>query len=502
MPFDPSVISDIGASGPDISGSMAKGFQLKDMVDTQQLNQLKLKQEKATLAEDEKFKTLSKSANLSNKQGVSEFAEKLTKAGQPDRAMEMMKYAHQQESGELDNILKKIEVHAGAQDVITGGIDKIWQQATAMKNAKTPDGRPKYTDASINAFIQGQIPAELSSIQSDNGLPQEVKGMALQNINKYLSSGQPVTYDTLTQIERSSKQGQAQIKSIREDLVAQTGQKREAETERHNQAMEGQGQQRVNLTKDRIARTTTGGLTGGSLDMLSDQAMAGDTSALVGLSKQDKEAVRNAMADKAQIQGLTGADQAARNANFVGIKAGERTLGTRQANIDSAVTEAQKVEPILRSASDALPRGKVTTLNEIIQMAERGTSDPRLLRFAQAARSFANIYTRAVVPGASGVADREESIKNLPTFTDQASFNGVLDIMNQEMQAAKESPASVREDMSRAITGRKPTEGAEVPKGTAPSIGKGDEDKQALDWANANPNDPRAAQIKKKLGAK
>jgi hypothetical protein len=91
------------------------------------------------------------------------------------------------------------------------------------------------------------------------------------------------------------------------------------------------------------------------------------------------------------------------------------------------------------------------------------------LRFAQAARSFANIYTRAVVPGASGVADREESIKNLPTFTDQKSFNGVLDIMDQEMRAAQASPAAVREDMARAITGRKGSENAEVPaRGAVP----------------------------------
>ena len=30
----------------------------------------------------------------------------------------------------------------------------------------------------------------------------------------------------------------------------------------------------------------------------------------------------------------------------------------------------------------------------------------------------------------------------------------------------------------------------------------GYEDRQALDWANANPNDPRAAQIKQRLGVR
>jgi hypothetical protein len=221
---------------------------------------------------------------------------------------------------------------------------------------------------------------------------------------------------------------------------------------------------------DKRIQGAAGGLDDKGLQSAVDQYRAGDTSAFTGLSKQDKARARNRLGDEDEIRGTTGADQAARNANFAGVKAGERTLGTRQANIDSAVTEAQKILPILRSASDAVPRGKFTSLNEIIQTAERGTSDTALLRFAQAARSFANIYTRAVVPGASGVSDREESIKNLPTFTDQKSFNGVLDIMEQEMKAAKESPAAVREDMSRAITGRKATENAEVPSTHPPEI--------------------------------
>ena len=228
----------------------------------------------------------------------------------------------------------------------------------------------------------------------------------------------------------------------------------------------------LDAAMDRKKATDAGGLDEKGLQSAVDQYRAGDTSAFTGLSKQDKARARNRLGDEDEIRGTTGADQAARNANFAGVKAGERTLGTRQANIDSAVTEAEKILPILRKASDAVQRSKSTNMNELIQIGERGTSDENLLRFSQAARSFANIYTRAVVPGASGVQDREESIKNLPTFTDQKSFNGVLDIMEQEMKAAKESPAAVREDMSRAITGRKPKENAEVPSAAAPTAHK------------------------------
>jgi hypothetical protein len=51
---------------------------------------------------------------------------------------------------------------------------------------------------------------------------------------------------------------------------------------------------------------------------------------------------------------------------------------------------------------------------------------------------------------------------------------------------------------------RKTAQAAQKKAGGVPAGGEARgmsaDDKQALDWANANPNDPRAAQIKQRLG--
>jgi hypothetical protein len=232
MSFDPSALQDI--QPPDIVGGIAKGFQLKDMVDSQQLNALKLNKEKATLADDEKAKGILSGSKLNTAEGLAEAQEKLTKAGLPGKAMELRKYGQSVESGELELQLKKVELHSAAQDIIAKNVDGIWSQAKAMKDAKTPDGRPKYTDASIDAWIQGQLPLALSSVQSDSGLPDPVKKTALQGMQQFLAQSQgKVTFDMLTQVEQTSKQGAARLTAMREDLKAQTGVKREEAFERN-----------------------------------------------------------------------------------------------------------------------------------------------------------------------------------------------------------------------------------------------------------------------------
>jgi hypothetical protein len=380
---------------------------------------------------------------------------------------------------DLPTYKPKPEIDAGEYQKLSMGLIGM-----ALIGGIASRGNWQAAGASLNGALEGYVEGnheraakEYQDYQTKFKEAQAKSAAEQKEFTDILQNKRLTINDMLTQVKlaaakygRDDVRMEAEQKSI--DGIWRRVETMDQTITRLNSTHENQVE-RLSAALTKQTKANAGGLTGDAITTLAEQAEAGDTSALVGLSKQDKEAVRNRMADNAQIRGTTGADQAARNANFFGVKAGERTLGTRQANIDSAVTEAQNILPILRQASDAVPRGKITSLNQLIQVAERGTSDPDLLRFAQAARSFANIYTRAVVPGASGVTDREESIKNLPTFTDQKSFNGVLDIMEQEMQAAKASPAMVREDMARDITGRKPGQNAEVPRSPvkAPAVG-------------------------------
>jgi len=67
-------------------------------------------------------------------------------------------------------------------------------------------------------------------------------------------------------------------------------------------------------------------------------------------------------------------------------------------------------------------------------------------------------------------------------------------------QATNDSKQRIREayDLTyeyRAQRGAKPADGATPARNLTP------QDQEALNWANSNPNDPRAAQIKQRLGA-
>src|SRR5262249_27118263 len=63
-----------------------------------------------------------------------------------------------------------------------------------------------------------------------------------------------------------------------------------------------------------------------------------------------------------------------------------------------------------------------------------------------------NLYTRATVPGASSVSDREDALSHLPTYTDEKSFEATVEFMEKEIEAARKSPRDVRADLSDSIS--------------------------------------------------
>src|ERR1700722_18354663 len=102
MAFDPSVISTIGDQ-PDVGGAVSKGFQLKDLIDENQLNQLKLAGAKQGQEDEQSARSLAKKSDLTTPQGISKYAAGLTKLGQSDKAMDALKFSQSVASGQYDN---------------------------------------------------------------------------------------------------------------------------------------------------------------------------------------------------------------------------------------------------------------------------------------------------------------------------------------------------------------------------------------------------------------
>ena len=56
--LDTATLANIGQGGADIGGSMAKAYQLKDLIDTTQLRQMDMKRQQQEAAEAGQIKTL------------------------------------------------------------------------------------------------------------------------------------------------------------------------------------------------------------------------------------------------------------------------------------------------------------------------------------------------------------------------------------------------------------------------------------------------------------
>lgn len=460
MSFDPSVLSDIGASGPDITGSMAKGFQLKDLVNEQQMSQLKLNSLKSGQADDEKAKGILSSSDLQTEKGLATAQEKLTRAGLPQKAMDLRKYGQSVTSGELDMQRQKVELHSAAQDVIAGSVDKIWQQATAMKNEKTQDGRPKYTDAAINAWIQGQVPLALSNVQSDSGLPDQVKNTALQGMQQFTAQNGQVTYDTLTQIERSTKQGQAQLKSMRDDMTAQTGQKREAETERHNQTMEGLAATK-GADAHKKAETAHSQFEGINGDLMAAMAERG-VSLPAGFRSKDQQVAllsslikRNPTLSVDQIAEKVESGQI----SLSNYKVEGRVAAGVAGKVAYAENEIEQTIPLVREASAKLPRGQFVPWNKLKQMGQEADSNPDLAEFKMYMTSLSNAYDMLAARGGTDAEKRAHGRANFETAKSPEALEAVLRAVMKEAQASGKAADATMQPANERAPGKQPQAG-------------------------------------------
>lgn len=186
----------------------------------------------------------------------------------------------------------------------------------------------------------------------------------------------------------------------------------------------------------------------------------------------------------------TPSEMLANQAEFQGLKAGERTLGTRSANIEMAATEAASLADLALMASNAVPRTNVAKANEWIQMFEKGTSDPELRAFVAANTSLVNAYARAINPqGVGTVADKEHAREMLGTAFAKGDYAAAVTQLLQEITAAKKSPGTVKTEMRDRFTGN------ERPIGDS---GRKAAPKEAIDYLKSHPE--LAGEFSKKYG--
>lgn len=428
MAFDPSVIGDIGASGPDVVGSIQKGFQLKDMVDTNQLNQLKLNSAKTDASDQAKAKSILSSSNLSTEKGLAEASEKLTRAGLPERAMELSKYGQSVASGQLDQQVKQLQIYEQSQGAVVGVIDPIVRQADSMRQS----GK---ADAMIQAYIQAQTPLALQQLQ-EAGLPPQ----SLQGIMKQLQGG-PISYDKLKSFEASSKQGQDQIKTRLAELQANTAEKKESETERHNKRMEEEGQ-------DRIDKPAAGAPSSTDMGQKTTSLLASLTS--IGASLP--QGMRSRAVLQQTLEGLItkypdlSPDEIAQKIKTgqidMGVSKTEGSvLGRREAAIlpvEKSITKPGGFLDQAESAVKAVDLPKLKAAGRFETWTKDQNSDPDLTRYKAAVAELRAEYSIVLSKGGQVTdAARHEAEKVIPDLITPEQFKSIRKTVQQGIESSK-----------------------------------------------------------------
>jgi len=205
-----------------------------------------------------------------------------------------------------------------------------------------------------------------------------------------------------------------------------------------------------------------------------NQSLQGDQSWKMGLSraKGGPEAIARAETLAAQLgdddPGAQAQTRISNHANIAGQVAEQQTLGHSNANMSQAALEAEGAMKLARAASDAMPRGDWTPLNQVKQFYQNATSDPKLGALQAANLTFGNTYARAINPKGIGTdADREHVANLLNTATGSASYNAKLDQLHSEINLAKESPAAAMALLARnrreAFEAQRAREGGATP---------------------------------------
>jgi len=196
-----------------------------------------------------------------------------------------------------------------------------------------------------------------------------------------------------------------------------------------------------------------------TIDMITDQALAGDKSVFTGLGRgtqgaENIAAVRENMNKKMKERGWKGTDIAAQNAEFMGLMAGERTAGVKGANIEIAGNEFLNIIPAAKEASAKVSRSGFLPFGKAQIMFDEQTNNPDLSAFAAFNNGLVNTYARAISPtGIPTVEDKRKASKLLSEAKDKEAYDATVAAFGKEIEAAKKSPRQVRESLRQDISG-------------------------------------------------
>ena len=470
--FDASVISDIGGTLPDPAGAQAKALTLADLYDQNKLNKIKVSDAQQNQSDMTYAKQILQGKDLSKLEDQNAAVAEITKRS-PKLGMELARDFSAQRKDKAGEQLDQLDYYKAKNEILGAdllGLKAKHDQIIEEFRAKNPKASPQELEKATHDAMSQDVVAWVKRAAGQtlpNGQPL-LNAQDKQLIQQGL--GQGYSAEWVNSMVQRSAEGRQQIA---QKLKERDEERKEKAT---NASIEA-GDRRLGQTDRKISDSEKAAATkiklaeGGKFseddaNWLAGQYLAGDKSVMVGLGRgaqgpQNIIAVRHAIAQQAKEQGMNPADVAARLAEYTGFVSEQRSLGTQQANVEMASSEAQQMIQNARGASDdtAVSRAHSLGWNKIDQWSEKQLQDPKLASLKAATTAVINTWARAINPkGVATVADKEHGYELLNAAQDKATYDAVLDRFQQETEASLAAPASAKQRLHDAfITGQKPT---------------------------------------------
>lgn len=207
----------------------------------------------------------------------------------------------------------------------------------------------------------------------------------------------------------------------------------------------------------RAAKNLTGGaeptLSPDTQRKMAEQYLSGDKGVMQNLGRgaqgaANVVALRETIARVAEERGLSGADIAAKQSEFMGMNAAQRALGTRQANYGLAKSEAYEMADLVTETSQAVSRTQFMPINKALNAYNTNTGGTEIREFGAALNSFINAYARAISPvGTPTVSDKDHARAMLSTADSHEQVVAIMGQLKKEMEAAGRAPGIVKKEI-------------------------------------------------------
>ena len=440
-----------GIQMPDIVGGIEKAYTLKSMMDVNQLNNLKMNAENRQLQDQETARNILKDSDLSTVDGAYKAAQKLTKAGMPKQGMDIVNTVQSVQSGRYELEDKQLKIHADTQTLLDHTVGSVLASIQPMAEAKKPDGSPMYERSIIDQNAETALGNAISNLKNDKSLPEDVKNLALEQVKKYVGSGQPITFESLQKVYGTTKEGVAAIKAHMEQRQGI------ADLTKTEADIKLKGAE-TRAADERAKTLAASGETGNGLDPATIKSMAervvigGEPLTAVagrlGSGTQGRRDLRDLQNEIARIsaeRGIGPGGVVAQRQETAAQGKASQVAGAQAGRVAVGLAEVRQFGPLAIQASDAIPRGNFTPLSKLTQLGESKISDVNQKVFLVRHQAFLNAYNLVASRAGISASDRDHNRSLLEMADSPEAYKaGAQAIMFEAEQAEQAAQSAMK----------------------------------------------------------